>query len=216
MSEKIINGQAQQDKFVIKVLNGKENGYFIEIGSNHPIGINNTYTLEKNLKWKGIMIEYDAAFLPLYKIHRSESIHIIDDATKIDYKLLFETNNVPLNIDYLQVDLEVDNSTLKTLKKLDDEIFDSYKFATITFEHDIYVSNRENTRDVSRQIFQKRGYLCVFKDVSWNGRESFEDWYVYPSLVNMRYVKHIMDINKKNYKYCNGMYTIHWKNISYR
>ena len=60
----------------------------------------------------------------------------------IDYKNLFETNNVPLNIDYLQIDLEVtDGSTLTTLKKLDREIMDNYKFAIITFEHDIYHTN---------------------------------------------------------------------------
>ena len=41
-------GQAQQDKFVLNVLNEKKNGYFLEIGSNHPININNTYLLEKN------------------------------------------------------------------------------------------------------------------------------------------------------------------------
>ena len=35
-------GQSNQDEFVIKLLNYKKNGYFLEIGSNHPININNT------------------------------------------------------------------------------------------------------------------------------------------------------------------------------
>ena len=34
--------QAGQDKFIINILKGKKNGYFLEIGSNHPIYINNT------------------------------------------------------------------------------------------------------------------------------------------------------------------------------
>ena len=38
-------GQAEQDKFVLNVLNNKKNGYFLEIGSNHPININNSYLL---------------------------------------------------------------------------------------------------------------------------------------------------------------------------
>ena len=47
-------GQAEQDKFVLNMLNNKENGYFLEIGSNDPIHINNTYILEKDYNWKGI------------------------------------------------------------------------------------------------------------------------------------------------------------------
>ena len=79
----------------------------------------------------------DSKFLKSYKNHRPNSIHIINDATKINYKELFETNNVPKNIDYLQLDLEpTNNSTLFTLIKLNDEVFDNHKFATITFEHD--------------------------------------------------------------------------------
>jgi hypothetical protein len=37
--------------------------------------------MEQNYEWKGIMVEYDSSFLPLYKIHRKNSIHIINDAT---------------------------------------------------------------------------------------------------------------------------------------
>jgi hypothetical protein len=37
-------GQANQDKFVLNVLKEKRNGYFLEIGSNHPI----TPTEKKN------------------------------------------------------------------------------------------------------------------------------------------------------------------------
>ena len=47
----------------------------------------------------------DSKFLKSYKNHRPNSIHIINDATKINYKELFETNNVLKNIDYLQLDL---------------------------------------------------------------------------------------------------------------
>lgn len=45
--DKIYNGQALQDEFVLTVLNNKKNGYFLEIGSYDPIIINNTYILEK-------------------------------------------------------------------------------------------------------------------------------------------------------------------------
>jgi len=159
----MFKGQAQQDKFVLNILKNKKKGFFLEIGSNHPIKINNSYILENNYEWNGIMIEYSKKWLIYYKKYRPNSIHIINDATKIDYKKLFETNNVPLNIDYLQIDLEVKNgSTLNTLKKLNLEVMDKHKFATITFEHDIYHTNYLNTRLESRKIFEDRGYVRVF------------------------------------------------------
>ena len=147
------------------------------------------------------MVEYDSSFLPLYKQHRPNSIHIINDATKIDYNNIFEINNMPIEMDYLQIDLEVNNrSTLTTLEILDNEIFDKYKFATVTFEHDIYSGDHFNTRDNSRAIFNKRGYICVFKDIHIiEPQYVYEDWYVHPDLVDMNYINNLIENNKNNY-----------------
>jgi hypothetical protein len=210
-------GQAEQDKFVLNVLNNKKNGYFLEIGSNHPIDINNSYLLETNYDWKGIMVEYESKFLSLYEQHRPNSIHVINDATKVDYKNVFEKNNMPLTFDYLQIDLDANNgSTLKTLQKLDNEIFDTYKFATVTFEHDIYHTNFANTRLESRNIFAKRGYICVFEDINNGGINPFEDWYVHPDLVDMNYVNNLIENNKTYYvNHSITKKTINWQDIQY-
>ena len=211
------HGQAEQDKFVLNILKKKKEGFFIEIGANHPITISNTYILESKYNWKGIMIEYEPSFLEMYKKVRPNSIHIIKDATQIDYKQVFKMNNVPSFIDYLQIDLEANNgSTLKTLEKLDAEIFDNYKFATITFEHDIYHTNFNNTRSNSREIFNKRGYVCVFKDINNCGVNPYEDWYVHPDLVDMNYINTLMETNNKNYiKNPITETTINWQDIKY-
>jgi hypothetical protein len=210
-------GQAHQDKFTLQILNGKKNGYFLEIGSNDPIYINNTYLLETQFNWKGIMVEYDSNFLPLYKDKRPNSIHVIQDASTIDYKTLFETNNVPFSIDYLQIDLEEgDGSTIRTLEKLDNEVMDNYKFATVTFEHDIYHSNLYNTRAKSREIFKKRGYVCIFEDINNQYWNPYEDWYVHPDLVDMNYVNTLIQNNKN--KYVNHPITgktLNWEHIQY-
>ena len=191
MSNYNYNGQVLQDKFVVSVLKNKRNGYFIEIGSNHPKLINNTYVLEKELNWKGIMVEYDKDFLPHYKIERPNSIHIINDATQINYYELLQQYNMPKNIDYLQIDLEVSNrSTLTTLEIFNKTIFPEYKFATVTFEHDIYDGDRFNTRSESRNIFLQNGYVLVFPDVK-NGNAPFEDWYIHPDLVDISYINRI-------------------------
>jgi hypothetical protein len=211
-------GQAEQDKFVLTILKNKQNGYFLEIGSNHPVNINNSYVLETQYNWKGIMVEYNSSFLPLYKEHRPNSIHIINDATKVDYTHVFEQNNMPVSCDYLQIDLEANNgSTLETLQKLDTELFDTYTFATVTFEHDRYHTNFANTRLESRDIFKRRGYVCVFEDINNGGvAYPYEDWYVHPDLVDMNYVNTLIENNKPNYmnQPVTGK-TINWKDIQY-
>ena len=192
------NGQVLQDKYVVSVLKNKRNGFFLEIGSNDPKNINNSYVLEKELDWNGIMVEYNASWLPRYKDERSKSLIVINDATKVKYIDLLKSINAPMNIDYLQIDLEVDNkSTLETLEILDETVFNEYKFATVTFEHDIYRGNYFDTRENSRNIFLSRGYILVFPDVR-NGINPFEDWYVHPDLVDMNYINHLKNKNKYN------------------
>lgn len=190
------NGQANQDRFVLNMLNKKYNGYFLEIGSNHPINYNNSYILEKSYQWKGILVEYDESFLPLYKQFRPNSYPIIGNAITVDYKKILEELQYPKNMDYLQIDLDVDNrSTLDTLLNLNNTIFDEYKFATITFEHDIYRGDFFNTKEISRKIFKDRGYILLFPDVKvfWLGNfQPFEDWYVHPDLVDMKLINKIM------------------------
>jgi hypothetical protein len=194
--------QAAQDLFVRAITKYKMNGYFVDIGSNHPQVNSNTYILEKKYNWSGLLVEYDTSFRTLYDTHRSKSIYVIEDARKIDYKNILDNNNFPKNIDYLQIDLDVDNkSTLDTFLLLNDTIFDTYKFATITFEHDIYTGNYFDTQSISRKILRDRGYILVFPNVSlfWDGSfKPFEDWYVHPDLVDMNIVNKVLTTKSLN------------------
>ena len=194
--------QAAQDLFVEAVMKGKNNGYFLEIGSNHPEIHNNTYLLEKKYNWKGVMVEYDKSFKTLYETHRPNSIYVLNDARLVDYRKILDNNNFPENMDYLQVDLDVNNkSTLDTFLLLNNTVFDKYKFATITFEHDIYTGNYFDTQNISRKILTDRGYVLVFPNVSvfWEGSyKPFEDWYVHPDLVNMNYINTLITSDSLN------------------
>jgi hypothetical protein len=219
METPIFYGQAEQDKFVLNMTNFKRDGYFLEIGSNHPISINNTYKLEKEYNWKGIMVEYNPKFLASYKEHRPNSFHIIQNAIVVDYKKALEDNHFPTNMDYLQVDLEANNgSTLHTLFNLDRNVLPHYKFATVTFEHDIYYTNYMNTREVSRQIFDKYGYVRMFADIhNIEPQYVYEDWYVHPELVDMEKVHRLMEKNSSKYvpnSIINGI-SLSWKDIDY-
>jgi hypothetical protein len=191
--------QSHQDIFALLINNKKRNGYFVEIGSNHPIVHNNTYLLETKYNWKGLMIEYDTHFEPLYKQYRPNSIYEIGDARTVKYFDILESNHFPKNIDYLQLDLDVNNrSTLDTFLLLNDIVFDTYKFAAITLEHDIYTGNYFNTQTITRKILEDRGYVLVFPNVcvNWNGGiQPFEDWYVHPELVDMSMINGIKTKN---------------------
>ncbi len=191
--------QSGQDLFVLAATNNKHHGYFLEIGSNHPSYNNNSFLLETQYKWKGLMVEYDKSFETSYKTERSNSIYVINDARVVNYREILDSNNFPTNMDYLQIDLDVDNkSTLDTLRLLEQRVFDKYKFATITFEHDIYSGNFFDTREISRKIFEKRGYVLAFPDVTvyWNGKhQPFEDWYIHPDLVSNEFINKIKTIH---------------------
>lgn len=187
--------QAAQDIFVQRVTNRKRDGYFLEIGSNHPITHNNSFVLESEYGWKGLMVEYDKSYEQLYQLHRPNSIYELNDARAVKYRQIMDDASYPPNMDYLQVDLDVDNrSTLDTLQLLDGTVFDKYKFATVTFEHDIYTGNYFDTQAISREIFASRGYILVFPNVSvfWEGSyKPFEDWYVHPEMVDVDYINNI-------------------------
>tara|TARA_B100001093_G_scaffold507458_1_gene568045 strand:+ start:1632 stop:2261 length:630 start_codon:yes stop_codon:yes gene_type:complete len=205
------NGQVEQDKFVLKMLDFKKDGYFLELGSQHPIKNNNSYLLETDYNWTGIMIEMDKKWNKHYEEHRKKSKHKICDALSIDFKDLLKDS--PKNIDYLQVDLEPSNmSTINVLTNID-KVMDTYRFAVVTFEHDKYRGNFNNTVERSREIFKKNGYKLVFQNIQDDtGYECpFEDWYVHPDLVSNNYVEEVINKNKMNYE--NG--NINYKKIEY-
>ena len=117
---------------------------------------------------------------------------------------MLDNNNFPTEIDYLQIDLDVNNSsTLNTLELLNNTVFDKYKFATVTFEHDIYTGNYFNTQQISRNIFAERGYILVFPDVSvfWEGEyKKFEDWYVHPDLIDKELIEKFKTTNSLSHE----------------
>jgi hypothetical protein len=177
--------------------NYKKDGYFLEIGSSEPKYTNNTYALEKYLNWKGFLVEHSSYYYPHYLVQRPNSIPIINDASQIDYLKYLQDYNFPNTIDYLQIDLDVNNrSTLNTLELLDKNVFDKYTFSTITFEHDIYTGNYFDTQKISREILQKRNYILLFQNVTiWynNMLCQFEDWYISKEILDQNKVKQILE-----------------------
>jgi len=180
-------GEALQDSFVLSILGGKKNGFYLEIGSAGPEIANNTFLLENYYDWDGISIEFNPDLVNEFSKSRSNSC-ILADATKFDYLACLKKNNFPEVIDFLQLDIDPAANTLLALKQIP---FDKYRFSVVTFEHDLYRS-AENiaVKSEAASILLKHGYIRVVdnlqtipnvpeNDGNW---APFEDWWIHKDI----------------------------------
>jgi len=172
--------QVYQDMFVLSMLDGKQIGTYLEIGSAGPHLGNNTALLEEQFGWLGIGIEYDAKFINEYRTKRKNPV-LQQDALTTDYGVLLKELAVDGVVDYLQLDCEPAKTTYDIMLRIP---FDQYKFAVITYEHDHYVDMTGIYRQASRDFLKSQGYVLVANDISPDGISNFEDWWVHPDLVS--------------------------------
>lgn len=177
-----IYSQSYQDVFILSLLNGKENGTYLEIGAGWPDFINNTNLLSKHFSWKGLSIEILQDMKLLWDEKRPNDNLLIGDAMEIDYSAILPQYFQSNIIDYLQVDIEPSNHTLAALKKIP---LNDYRFKIITFETDLYAGGPgQEVRRESRQILQNLGYELIVGDVRECGVNPYEDWWVDLNYVN--------------------------------
>ena len=175
--------QSMQDMFVLMALDGKRQGVYVELGADLPRIINNSYLLESEFDWSGVSFEYDADKVLYFNTIRRNKC-ICADATDFDYKFLFEERNYPKQIDYLQLDIDPADQTLKALKQLP---LDDYRFSVITYETDLYRYGAD-IQDEQIQILKSHGYDLVVRNVA-NEQNPYEDWWVDPTVVDMDIVE---------------------------
>lgn len=179
-SENIENNysQSMQDMFVLSVLNGKKNGVYVEIGADKPRVINNSYLLESQYDWTGVSFEIESDKVDYFNSIRKNEC-ICADATKFDYKNLFDERKYPKQIDYLQLDCDPPQITLECLKKLP---LEEYRFSVITFETDLYAGGQEVQKE-HWEILSSLGYQRVVKNVKNEGNP-YEDWWIDPLVID--------------------------------
>ena len=170
--------QSMQDMFVLSMLDGKRNGIYVEIGADQPRVISNTYLLEKDFDWSGISFELDEDKVAFFNTIRKNKC-LCEDATLYDYKSLFEERSYPKQIDYLQLDIDPAEGTLRALKTLP---LDDYRFSVITYETDVYSSGAD-IQDEQIEILESHGYQLVAKNVKCEGNP-YEDWWIDPAIVS--------------------------------
>lgn len=173
--------QAGQDDFVIETLGHKTGGVYVEIGAYHSTEISNTYMLEKDYGWTGISFEIDPERSKEFNANRSNKCYTAD-ATTFNYETLFYMLDMPKQIDYLQVDIEPADNSLKALLALP---LNKYRFSVITFEHDLYydISNID-IKNTQKEILSGLGYKLVRENVECGSPlYPFEDWWIDPTVI---------------------------------
>jgi len=183
--------QCYQDLFVLSALDGKKNGLYLEIGSAEPFKNNNTALLEEKFGWKGISIDYDKKFVKQFFKERQNPVFCFD-ATQVNYTDLLGSMLFEQDIDYLQLDCDPPSVTFDILKKIP---FDTYRFATITYEHDYYKD--PSFRELSRDYLKSKGYQLIAGDIAYNDTNNFEDWWVHPNLIEPEIKQKMIDASNK-------------------
>jgi hypothetical protein len=172
-----------QEEFIINALNGKKEGYYVELGAFHSSDGSNTFTLEKEYGWKGVSFEIREKEQNEFNENRTNPC--FGDALDFNYISYFEENDFPKQIDYLQLDIDGGydkngrpmGNHYTTLHGLIAIPLNKYRFTIITFEHDSNMYWRNTAmRDAQREILDSLGYSLVVRTES-------EDWWIDPNVI---------------------------------
>lgn len=176
--------QAMQDLFILSLTKGKRNGTYLEIGCNVPDYTNNTYLISQKYNWSGLSIDMLSDLAYAWATLRPNDYFMCCNALTVDYdKIMQERYGENHIIDYLQLDIDPSEVTLKALKRLP---MDKYRFGIITYETDVYLGNQASQKE-SRSILSDLGYTLIVGDVispGPGGEGPFEDWWVDMNLID--------------------------------
>lgn len=191
--------QVRQDIFALAALDFKTGGYFVEFGAANGRRPSNSWLLEREFGWTGILGEADPAFqaelranraakidprcvwavsgrkVPLSRIERAEELVLAEDAGPPDNGAeAIEVDTVSLN-DLLaghNAPATVDYLSIDT-KGTEFDILQTVDFGRWEFRVITVEHNYEARRSDVQRLLSEKGYARVHADVS-----RFDDWYV--------------------------------------
>jgi hypothetical protein len=184
-------GQFAQDWFVNLMHEGKEGGFFVDIGCGTSTDLpadqvpiytmSNSFGLEKYKNWKGVAIDCDPVYFEVASKQRNSVV--CADLLETNINSILEEKNCPEHMDYLSFDVDA------AQRKVFDEFnFDKYSFNVITYEHNYSVelehpnSIHVGDKEYSRKRFYDLGYKLLFGNVGLHKGEMIEDWWVSPEM----------------------------------
>lgn len=175
--------QCGQDGWVAWCLEGKRDGRFLDVGAGDPEIISNTVQLERELGWRGVLIDVETA--PRLVKERAPDNYVLSDALEVDWREIARFGR----FDYLSLDLEPAEVTLRALVRL---LAADVQFTCATIEHDSYRFG-EDIANAMRAMLEARGYVCVMRDVladaNDGSRVPLEDWWVDPIVVSEHHAR---------------------------
>jgi FkbM family methyltransferase len=197
---KNIKSQIYQDIFVLYTLNWKRNGFFVEFGSTNGFDLSNSYLLEKDFGWKGILCEPASVWKEDLKKNRNSIL---------DFRCVWKTSGktvdliVPSKPEFSKI------SILKTPKSLnvaqsekvetvslidllntynapknidylsidtegsEYEILEAFDFSKYRISIITCEHNFSKEREKIFKLLNKNGYQRVFQGLS-----RWDDWYI--------------------------------------
>jgi FkbM family methyltransferase len=203
LSKFILQSKSQltQDLFVLSCLDFKRDGYFVEFGATNGVDLSNTWLLEKEFGWNGILAEPSKNWHQDLLGNRSCHIELKAVYNKSNEKLSFLEASYPelstlssfKNIDSHNrkgKTYEVETISLMDLLNkynapqvidylsIDTEgseldILSNFEFEYYKFKVITVEHNFTEQREKINQLLTSKGYKQVLKDIS-----AFDDWYV--------------------------------------
>ena len=200
--------QLRQDLFVLNQLNFKKKGFFVEFGAADGVDCSNTFLLEKEFKWKGILSEPGRIYHQKLSLHRKCKIEkklIWKDSIS---ELLFNETLDPvastidefsfLDINKLNRVKSNNKYKIKTISLNDllkkygaPKIIDYLSIDTEGSEFEIlnaFNFKKYKFRIITVEVFSnkkkihnflsKNGYTQIFSDIS-----AFDNWYINKSII---------------------------------
>lgn len=73
--QKTYSGEAE-DLILLKIFNGKTNGFFVDIGCYHPVVGSNTYVFHKKYNWTGINVDANPDSIKKFKHLRRNDVNL--------------------------------------------------------------------------------------------------------------------------------------------
>lgn len=198
-----INSQLGQDALVLWLLNQKTNGYFIEFGAADGVNISNTFLLEKDYGWSGILCE--PARIYKDRLSASRKCTIVDKCVYSksgDVISFFESENEELSTisSYKESDLHsvsringltYDVETISLSDLLNNfsapDIIDYLSMDTEGSEFDIIKEydfsrhiniitvehNYSGNREKIKNFLEEKNFIRIFDSIS-----EWDDWYI--------------------------------------
>lgn len=162
LSKSAFISQAGQDYWVCgEVFNGKEKGFYLDIGAHDGVYISNTYILEAKYKWSGICIEANpTTYSELKKNRNAICLNVCLDRTVGEVEFIMrDVMGGITGLDNKDSDVKDNNAVkLKTLPLID--VLDSNNAPKIIDYLSIDVEGAEE-RVLAEFDFQKYKFRCI-------------------------------------------------------